>query len=125
MPATVEFGAIDDVDLARQLRRDPQLLAVRRRREPPRPRADHHVCATCPPSGVDLVHEVADLGGHVDDLAVLADEHALGLGAGRHLLDDDVLVDVDDGERGALLVRHVDAPALLVESEGLRARPGR
>jgi len=50
---------------------------------------------------------------------------ALGLGAGRHLVDDDVLVDVDDRERGALLVRHVDAAALLVDAEGLRARPGR
>ena len=70
------------------------------------------------------MHEVADLGGDVDGLAVLADEYAFRLGAGRHLLDDDVLVDVDDRERRPFLVRHVDAPPFLVDGEGFGARAG-
>ena len=51
-------------------------------------------------------------------------KHALGLGAGRHLLHDDVLVDIDDGERRTFLLGDVDAPTLFVDGEGLRARSG-
>ena len=87
LPVTVNFSPVDDVDLARQLGRDPQLLAVGRRREAARARAHHHVLRHVAAVGIDLMHQVADLGGHVDGLAVLADHHALGLGAGRHLVD--------------------------------------
>ena len=44
--------------------------------------------------------------------------------AGRHLAHDDVLVHVDDRERGAFLVGDVDAPPRLVDRERLRARTG-
>ena len=78
-----------------------------------------------PALGVDHVHEVAHLRGHIEELAVLAQEHAFGLGAGRDLVHDDVLVHVDDGKRRALFVGDVDAPPLFVDGEGLRARAGR
>ncbi len=56
-----EAAAIDDVDLARQLGRDPELLAVGCRREAARPRADDDVLRDMPAFGVDHVHEVAHL----------------------------------------------------------------
>ena len=74
--------------------------------------------------GVDRVHEIAGLGGDIDGLAVLADQHALRLGAGRHFLHDGVPIHVDDRERRTLFVGDVDAAALLVDGEGFRARAG-
>jgi hypothetical protein len=44
------------------------------------------------------VHEVAGFRGDVDGLAVFADQHAFGFGAGRHFPHDGVLFHVDDGE---------------------------
>ena len=116
---------IDDIDFARQLRCDPELLAVRRCRKPSRPGADHDVARDVPAHRIDLVDEIANLGRHINDLAILADGDALRLGAGRHLLNDDVLIDIDDGERRRLLVRHIDPPLGLVDGKGLRARAGR
>src|SRR5258708_30534312 len=69
--------------------------------------------------------EIADFGGHIDEMTVFADEHPFRFGAGWHFLDNDVLVDVDHREGRALLVGHVDAAAGLVDGEGLRARAGR
>ena len=75
--------------------------------------------------GIDLVHQIAHLGGNIDQLAVLADRHALGLGAGWHLLDDDVLVHVDHGQRRRFLVRHVNPALGFVDRECLGAGAGR
>ena len=73
---------------------------------------------------VDQMDEVAHFRRHVEGLAVLAEEHALGLGAGRHLVHDDVLVDIDDGERRTFFVGDVDPPTLFIQSKGLGARSG-
>ena len=51
------------------------------------------------------------------DLAVLAQEHAFRLGAGRHLVHDDVLRSMSMMESVTLLVGDIDAPALLVEAK--------
>src|SRR5579871_633358 len=119
-----EFLPVDDVDLAGQLRRYPQFLPVRGRREAPRPGADHHVLHHIARIRIDEVDEIPHLGGDVDEMAVFADEHALRFGAGRHLLDDDVLVHIDHGKRRAFLVGHVDTAARFIDAEGLRTRPG-
>src|SRR5262249_23697690 len=119
-----ESGAIDDVDLARQFRGDPDLLAVGRSREPARAGADDDVLGDVAALGIHQVDQIADLRRHVQRLAVLGDEHALGLGARRDFVNDDVLIDVDDRKRGAFLVGDIEAAALLVEGEGLRARAG-
>src|SRR5215470_5174059 len=87
----LELLAIDDVDLAGKLGRDPQLLAVGRRREPAWPRAHNHILDHVPAIGVDHVNEITNLRRDIDDLTVLADEHALRLRAGRHLLNGDGL----------------------------------
>jgi hypothetical protein len=119
-----ELRPIDDVDLAGQFGRDPQFLTVRRRGEAARPGSDHQVLDHRSGFGVDEMNEIADLGGDVDVASVLADQHAFGLGPRRHLVHGDVLVHVDDGERGCLFVGDVDAAPLLVDREGFGAGAG-
>ena len=119
-----ELRPVYDVDLARKLRRDPQLLAVRRRREPARAGADHHVLHYVAAVGIDHVHEIAHFGGDVEAFAVLGKEHAFRLRAGRHLVHDDVLLHVDDRERRAFLVGDIEPLALLIDREGFRAWAG-
>ena len=119
LPVHHKAAAVDDVHLAGELRRHPQFLAVRRRREPARPRTDNHVARDRAAVGIDRVHEVAGLGGDVDGVAVIADQHALRLGPGRHLPDDDVTIHVDDRERRALFGRNINAASLPVDAERL------
>ena len=119
-----ELLAVDDIDLAGQFGGYPKFLAVGRGGEAARAGADHDVLLHIAAVGVDQMHEIADLRRNVDVMPVFADEHALGLGAGRDFLDDDVLVHVDDRKRGPFFVGNVDATALLVDPEGFRTRSG-
>jgi hypothetical protein len=98
IPGGDEFGAVDDVGGAREFCRHPQVLAVWRRREAAWAQADHHVARDRAARRIHLVHEVAGLRGDVDGLPALADQHAFGLAAGRHFLQDRAAIHVDDGE---------------------------
>jgi hypothetical protein len=82
--------------------------------------------STSPASSVrrHFVHQVAGLGGEVNGVAVVRDQHALGLGAGRHLLHDPVARHVDDGERRGFLLGNIEPATLFIDTEGLRARAG-
>ena len=122
---TTNRVAVDDVHLAGKLRGHPQFLAVGSGRQAPRPQSDDDVAKRFTGIGVNRMHEVASLGGDIDDLAVLALQHAFRFGAGRHLLHNDIALHVNDGKRGSFFVGDVDALALLVHGERFRARPGR
>ena len=89
-----------------------------------RGRVHHHVLRDVSALRVDQMDEVAHLRRHVEGFAVLAEEHAFGLSAGRDLVHDDVLVDVDDGEGRAFFVGDIDPPAFFVQGKGLGTRPG-
>jgi hypothetical protein len=70
------------------------------------------------------MQQIAGLGRDIDCLAVLRDQHAFGLRAGRHLLHDGIVFHIDDGERRAFFLGDVKAATSLVDAKGFRAWPG-